>query len=108
MELQLNAFQTFTFSLDDNLNCKHNQKTANKCSRIIGIINKLKHYLPIHIKPTLYHTLIQPHLNYCILVWGFNCVRLIKLQKKVLRYIGLTSYRGLLLIVIHCSKHLKY
>ena len=43
----------------------------------------------------------QPHLNYCILVWGFNCVRLIKLQKKVLRYIGVTSYNA------HCDPLFK-
>ena len=47
------------------------------------------------------HTLIQPHLNCCIFVWGFNCVRLIKLQKNVLRYIGLTSYTA------HCDPLFK-
>ena len=105
MALQLNTFQILTFlglTLDENLNWKqHNQKTANKCSRIIGIIDKLKHYLSIHIKLTLYHALVQPHLNYCISVWGFNCVRLIKLQKKVLRYIGFTSYNA------HCDPLFK-
>ena len=99
---RISNFNFLGLTLDENLNWKqHNQKTANKCSRIIGIINKLKHYLPIHIKLTLYHTLIQPHLNYCILVWGFNCVRLIKLHKKVLRYIGLTSYTA------HCDPLFK-
>ena len=99
---RISNFNFLDLTLDENLNWKqHNQKTANKCSRIIGIINKLKHYLPIHIKLTLYHTLIQPHLNYCILVWGFNCVRLIKLQKKVLRYIGSTSYTA------HCDPLFK-
>ena len=91
MALQLTHISNVNFlglTLDENLNWKqHKQKTPNKCSRIIGIINKLKHYLPIHIKLTLYHVLIQPHLTYCILVWGFNCERLIELQKKVLRYI---------------------
>ena len=98
----ISNFNFLGLTLDENLNWKHHkQKTANKCSRIIGIINKLKHYLPIHIKLSLYHALIQPHLNYCILVWGFNCVRLIKLQKKVLRYIGVTSYNA------HCDPLFK-
>ena len=34
-------------------------------------------------------------------MWGFNCVRLIKLQKKVLRYIGVTSYNA------HCDPLFK-
>ena len=56
----------------------------------------------IHIKLTLYHALIQADLNYCILVSGFICVRLIKLQKKVLIYIGLTAYTA------HCDPLFKF
>ena len=42
--------------LDTHLNWhKHVEKIANKCSRTIGIINKLKHVLPKSIRIILYH-----------------------------------------------------
>ena len=82
-------------TIDEHLQWKqHIEKTANKCSRTIGIINKLKHYLPTDIKLLLYQTLLNPHLNYCILVWGYRCARLIKIQKKALRIINLSGYNS--------------
>ena len=82
---QVNDFNFLGLTIDEHLQWKqHIEKTANKCSRTIGIINKLKHYLPTHIKLLLYQTLLNPHLNYCILVWGYRCARLIKIQKKLL------------------------
>ena len=85
-------------TLDAHLNWKqHTDKTANKCSRTIGIINRLKHVLPTHIKIILYQTLIQSHLNYCVLIWSYNCARLIKLQKKAIRLVSLSKYNA------HCD-----
>ena len=46
-------------------------------------MNSLKtHYLPY----------IIPHLNYCILVWGYDSKRIYKLQKKAIRIIKLYSH----------------
>ena len=53
-----------------------------KCSKTVGILNKLKLILPINIKILLYNTLLIPHINYCLMAWGFNCNRLYTLQKK--------------------------
>ena len=39
----------------------------------------------------LYNSLLLPQLNYCILSWGHNCKRLIKLQKKALRIISISK-----------------
>ena len=55
---------------------------VNKISKYTGLLNKLKHYLPIYTLRTLYFSMINSILNYGILVWGFSCQRLIKLQKK--------------------------
>ena len=46
----------------------------------------------------LFNTLILPHLNYCIYIWG-NCSdqnmsRLLKLQKKAIRIISHAGYRA--------------
>ena len=44
-------------TLDAHLNRKQpTDKIANKCSRTIGIINRLKHISPTHIKIILYQT----------------------------------------------------
>ena len=72
----------------------HINKIANKLSRSIGILNRLKRQLPIRIKLTLYNSLIQPHLNYGILIWGHNCDRILQLQKKVIRIISLSNYNA--------------
>ena len=51
---------------------KHVNKIANKCSKTTGVLNKLKHVLPLDIKTLLYNSLILSHINYCITVWGYK------------------------------------
>ena len=67
-------------------------------SRNIGVMNKLKHYIPYRILHTLYCTLISPYLNYGILTWGNTCKsyldKLVKLQKWALRTITNSHYRS--------------
>ena len=53
-------FNFLGLTIDENINWNlHKEKTGNKCLRIIGVINKLKHFLPTYIKLTLYHTLLH-------------------------------------------------
>ena len=40
----------------------------------------------------LYNTLLLPHINYCILAWGYKGPRLYKIQKKAVRIITLSGY----------------
>ena len=61
---------------------RHIDKVANKISRTLGILNKLKHVLPVYTLKTMYDALIVPHLNYNILLWGFNSNRMSKLQQQ--------------------------
>ena len=70
----------------------HIDKISNKISKIIGVLNKLKFIIPDQILPTIYNSLILPHLNYCILTWGYDSKRLYKLQKKALRIINKSPY----------------
>ena len=35
-------------------------------------MNRLKYIYPQPILHILYNTLILPHLNYCVIVWGFD------------------------------------
>ena len=82
--------------LDKHLNWKTSQtsKIANKISRTIGVLTKLKQYLPSRILLTIYNTLIMPHLNYGILAWGYQPGRLVTLQKTAVRVITSSAYNA--------------
>ena len=81
---QVHEFNFLGITFDDHLNWKlHIERCALKCSRNIGMLNKLKRFLPTTIMLTSYHTLIHSHLSYGIMVWGHYCDRLIKIQKKL-------------------------
>ena len=41
-----------------------------KIARNVGILSKLKHFLPMYIMHTLYYSLILSHLQYCTLLWA--------------------------------------
>ena len=93
----VNNFNSLGIVLNHHLNWhSHTTKIANKIWHIIGILNKLKHILPQHILSTIYTSLITPHLNYGILLWGHEATRIYKLQKKAIRTISMSEYRGLI------------
>ena len=68
---QVNEIKFLGITLDSKLTWKHHINNISKTiSRNIGIINKLKLYLPSSTLLMLYSTLVLPYLNYGILVWG--------------------------------------
>ena len=68
-------------------------------SRYVGIMFKIKRYIPLQARLNIYHSFIQSHVNYCCLVWGFsvksNIESLFTKQKKGLRAVikGYINYR---------------
>ena len=90
---KVEEFNLLGLTLDTHVNWKkHSEKVSNNCSRIIGILNRLKHILPQRIKTMLYNSLLLPHINYCLTTWGYQCNRLQKLQKRAIRIITLSKY----------------
>ena len=84
--------------IDENLTWKdHIDAISKTMSRNIGMINKLKHFVPKRILLSLYYTLVMPYLNYGILAWENSCKtylnKLLKLQKRAIRHIRKTSFR---------------
>ena len=60
--------------IDENLTWKYHIDCVSKTlSRNIGIMNKLKYFVPDRILHTLYCTFILPYINYGILIWGNTC-----------------------------------
>ena len=72
----------------------HIDKLASKLSRNAGILNKLKNFLPAFIMKSLYFSLSHSHSNYGILIWGYRCNRLVKLQKRLIRIVMLAKYNA--------------
>ena len=90
---QVAEFNFLGINIDQNITWKpHVTKTAIKISRVIGVLNKLKHIFPQHILLTIYNSLIQPHLIYGLYLWGLNCKRLKILQKKAVRILAFRPY----------------
>ena len=83
--------------MDDHLIWKsHVENISNKCSKTIGVLNKLKYVLPLTVELILYNScFILPHLNYGIMTWEYkSCDRINKLQKKAIRIVSLSKYNA--------------
>ena len=63
----------------------HSSKIANKISRTLSIMNRLKRYLPTSAMKLMCDSLELSHLQFGITCWGFEWERIFKLQKRALR-----------------------
>ena len=88
-------FNFLGLTLNENVSWKpHIDIIANKITKFSGVLNRLKRYLPGYILRTLYCSMVQSRLTYCILAWGFNYQRLVKIQKRFMRIISLNKYNA--------------
>lgn len=89
------SFNFLGIVIDETLSWKdHVSYISTKISRTNGVINRLKHFLPKSALVSIYHSLIGSHINYGILVWGYNHDRINKLQKKAIRIINCAKYNA--------------
>ena len=69
----------------------HIDSLCNKISGIVGVISKLRHYLPTRVLLTMYRSMIHPLLLYGISIWGqaskLLINKLLVRQKRALRSI---------------------
>ena len=84
-------------TIDSHLNWEsHCKNVANKISCHCGVINRVKKLLPPKSLKILYSSLILPHLQYGLAVWGGcsnqNRKRIITIQKRVTRVISKSFY----------------
>ena len=96
--LPLSRVKTFNFlglRINENLKWKdHISEVANKISKTIGVMNRIKNVVPTQILKCIYSSLILSRLHYCNLAWGYNPGRLIGLQKKAIRIIGKAKFNA--------------
>ena len=72
----------------------HIDLLSNKLAQCAGVLNKLKRFLPIHILRTLYFSMVQSRIMYCILTWGVDYYRIEKLLKRFVRIISSSKYNA--------------
>ena len=80
-------------TIDQHLTWKpHIKKVLSKINPLIGLLAKLRHYLPKATLVLLYNSLILPHLSYGLESWGstYNTTLdpLYRQQKKLVRIIS--------------------
>ena len=71
------------------------QKVCNETSRSSSVLSKVVYYVPQPILMKVYQTMIYPHLNYGIEIWGHSCKsgikRLQRIQNKCMKIISSTN-----------------
>ena len=76
----------------------HIDYIALKISKTIGIISRLRHFVPTNTLLNIYRSLISPYLQFGIALWGGQAAnihmdKLLKLQKRALRLIYFSDYK---------------
>ena len=72
----------------------HINKTSIKITKTLGIMSRLKRYLPRNILLMIYNSLIMPYIQYGIMCWGHKPGRIMKLQKRAMRLITCSKYNS--------------
>ena len=84
--------------IDRHLSWKHHiNYIALKISRNIGIISRLKHFVPLKTLLSIYNSLISPYISYGLIAWGqaskSHLEKLLILQKRAVRLINFLPFR---------------
>ena len=85
--------------IDKNLTWRpHTDHITSKISKIVGIIARLMHHVPLNTLLQFYRSLIFPYTLYCVPVWGqasqCDLKQILTLQKHVLCLIFFASKRS--------------
>ena len=95
-----NFVKNLGISIDADLSWKHHTDyICPKVSKSIGMVAKLRHYIPRRLLLNIYHTLIAPYTNCGICAWG-SCAyvyqkRLLVLQKQAFPLIFLVMLENM-------------
>ena len=90
---QVTTFNFLGITISDDLTWKsHTNKIITKLNRSIGVIRRLQSFVPCTVLKTLYNSLILPHLQYGLLLWGNSPNNLFQLQKRAIRVVSKSKY----------------
>ena len=96
--LSLKSIKYLGVLIDKNLSWKHHiDAIAIKISKNVGLIAKLRHYVPRKILFNVYKSLILPYLTYGLPAWGQAGTKYLNkiliLQKRALRLLFFADVR---------------
>ena len=79
-------------TLDEHLSwAKYILILSNKLAQKVAILRRLMSKVPSYMLQTIYNTIIQPHIDYCISVWGYapdvHISKIQRLQNRAARVI---------------------
>ena len=84
---QVSTTKSLGVHIDQNLNWEFH---------IISAMKRIRNFVPCEILLTIYNSLIQPHFDYCSVVWGCCSKglsqKLQKLQNRAARIITFSNY----------------
>jgi len=98
-----NAIEQVTYAkslgvyVDQNINWEcYIENISTKIACAIGAIKRIRHLTPFNVLIKVYNSLVQPHFDYCNVVWG-NCnkglsKKLQRLQNRAAHTLMSTSY----------------
>ena len=94
---QVSVAKSLGVLIDNNLNwSSHVDKLTKKVASGIGALKRIRHLVPQTTLRSIYHALLQPHFDYCNVVWG-NCGitlhdKLQKLQNRAARVLTFSNF----------------
>ena len=95
-KIPIERVQSFNFlgiTVDYKVSWKdHIKKVRTKISRSVGVMRRLQRTVPPQTLQVLYNSLILPHLQYGILLWGDQASELAPLQKRAIRVMVKAKY----------------
>ena len=70
-EIRIVKSAKFLGIIDDKLTWEqHIEFISGKMVHNIGILKRIRNFIPQESLLLIYHTLIEPYLRYCSIVWG--------------------------------------
>ena len=89
----VSEFNFLGIMLDEFLSwTSHTKMVTAKISRTLGVIKRVRKFLPYHVLEKIYNALIVPHLNYGLKLWGTNLKAVTTIQKRAIRIISCSKF----------------
>ena len=94
---QTNHSKALGLNIDENLSWKqHIRELSKKVDSSIGALKCVRPFIPLNTAIKIYKGLMEPHFDYCSVVWDSLCQvlskKLQKLQNRAARVITKSSY----------------
>ena len=91
---RIHSISSLSVTLDETLSWdEHIETICKKVGAGVGMLKRIKPYIPANMLESIYSALIQPYFDYCSPLWDIcNKTLKIKLQNPTARIIAGASY----------------